>query len=257
MDSPSGKPSERTQYGNRSSDRISTLPAVQKEEDMLILLEAYRLKEISADSVSGSVELSVLFGWLVNGTVTQAEFDELVDSQSVQEIVLGKDSSSDPLSEEPPESALISELREKLACFPEKTCVEAFTSELVAEWTGNAADGLGNVGAVFLFEKKESDDEGPAISFALEMRAQSTNREGSDAIRAEIVFSRYDKLESASYFQASVPLPIVKNGRRKLFMTFTEAGTSVPLRIPPHVAMAFREKYLVRIEALHHKPKAK
>ena len=257
MDSPSGKPSERTQYGNRSSDRISATAPLQKEEDMLVLLEAYRLKEISADSVSGSVELSVLFGWLVSGTVTQEEFDELVDSQSVQEIVLGKDTSADPLLEEPPEVAKVAELREKLAAFPERTYVESFTSELVAEWTGNADEGLGSVGAVLLFEKKEADDEGPAISFALEMRAQSANREGSDAIRAEIVFSRYDKLESASYFQASVPLPIVKNGRRKLFMTFTEAGTNSPLRIPPHVAMAFREKYLVRIEALHHKPKAK
>lgn len=135
MDSPSGKPSERTQYGNRSSDRTSTTALVENRDDMLILLEAYRLKEISADSVSGSVELSVLFGWLVNGTVTQEEFDELVDSQAVQEIVLGKDSSSDPLLEEPPESALISELREKLAAFPERTCVEAFSSELVAEWS--------------------------------------------------------------------------------------------------------------------------
>ncbi|MFZ3233130.1 MAG: hypothetical protein WA194_06525 [Patescibacteria group bacterium] len=108
---------------------------LQKEEDMLVLLEAYRLKEISADSVSGSVELSVLFGWLVSGTVTQEEFDELVDSQSVQEIVLGKDSSADPLSEEPPEIALIEELRAKLANFPEKESVESITAAQLAEWS--------------------------------------------------------------------------------------------------------------------------
>ncbi len=49
----------------------------------------------------------------------------------------------------------------------------------------------------------------------------------------------------------------MKGGRRKLFMTFTEAGTNVPLRVPPDVAMAFREKYLTRIEAYHAKPRAK
>ncbi|MFB0964508.1 MAG: hypothetical protein QMC36_02255 [Patescibacteria group bacterium] len=49
----------------------------------------------------------------------------------------------------------------------------------------------------------------------------------------------------------------MKNGRRKLFLTFTEAGTTVPLRIPPHVAMAFREKCLVSIETFHSKQKAK
>lgn len=101
---------------------------MENEADMLVLLEAYRLKEISADSVSGSVDVAVLFGWLVNGTVTQAEFDKLVDSQSVQEIVLGKDSSVDPLSEEPPELALIEELRAKIASYPEKESVEALTS---------------------------------------------------------------------------------------------------------------------------------
>lgn len=91
----------------------------------------------------------------------------------------------------------------------------------------------------------------------MEMRIQSGSRETSGAVRAEIAFSRYDKLESASYFQASAPLPIMKAGRRKLFMTFTEAGSNSPLRIPPNVAMAFREKHLVRIEVFHHKPKAK
>lgn len=49
----------------------------------------------------------------------------------------------------------------------------------------------------------------------------------------------------------------MKNGRRKLFMAFTEAGTTVPLRIPPHVAMGFREKCLVSIEVFHAKPRAK
>ncbi len=135
MNSSSGKPSESAAYGNRSSDRVSSTALVENRDDMLILLEAYRLKEISADSVSGSVELSVLFGWLVSGTVTQEEFDELVDSQSVQEIVLGKDSSADPLSEEPPEIALIEELRAKLANFPEKESVESITAAQLAEWS--------------------------------------------------------------------------------------------------------------------------
>lgn len=102
---------------------------------MLVLLEAYRLKEISADSVSGSIELSVLFGWLMNGIVTQVEFDELVDAQAVHEIVLGKDSSVDPLNEESPEIGKIAELRQKLSAFSEKTSVDAFTSELIHDWS--------------------------------------------------------------------------------------------------------------------------
>lgn len=49
----------------------------------------------------------------------------------------------------------------------------------------------------------------------------------------------------------------MKNGRRKLFMSFTELGTAVPLRLPPDVAMAFREKYLTHIEVSHARPRAK
>lgn len=90
----------------------------------------------------------------------------------------------------------------------------------------------------------------------MEMRVLSVARD-SDTVRAEVVFSKYDQVESTAYFQTSALLPIMKNGRRKLFMTFTEAGTNSVLRIPPNVAMAFREKHLVRIEVLHRKAKSK
>lgn len=166
---------------------------MENAEDMLVLLEAYRLKEISADSVSGSIDVAVLFGWLVDGTVTQAEFDELVDSQAVQEIVLGKDSMADPLSEEPPELALIAELREKIAAFPEKTSVEALTSEQAAEWS-SSEEGNSGMGVTMRFEKKEDDKEGRAISFVLEMRTHASFREGSETLRAEAAFSGYDQV---------------------------------------------------------------
>lgn len=193
MNSAKGKPSESAPYGNRSSDRVSTNALVENEADMLVLLEAYRLKEISADSVSGSVDVAVLFGWLVNGTVTQTEFDELVDSQSVQEIVLGKDSSADPLSEEPPELALIEGLRAKIAAYPEKESLEALTSAYVSEWSNPGDDAASGLGVVMRFEKKEEDKEGPAVSFTLEMRTGAQLREGGETVRAEVVFSGYDK----------------------------------------------------------------
>lgn len=50
------------------------------------------------------------------------------------------------------------------------------------------------MGAVLRFEKKEGDDEGPAVSFTLEMRLHVSLREGGETVRAEIVFSGYDKV---------------------------------------------------------------
>lgn len=40
-------------------------------------------------------------------------------------------------------------------------------------------------------------------------------------------------------------------------MTFVEAGTKSPLKLPPNVAMAFREKFLTKLEILYCKPKTK
>ena len=91
----------------------------------------------------------------------------------------------------------------------------------------------------------------------MEMRTVQAPREGVDAIKAELAFSGYDQFGAESYFVATVPLPIIRNGRRKLFMTFTEAGTRTPLKLPPNVAMAFREKFLTKIEILYAKPEAK
>ncbi len=141
MNSPHGKATESVSYGNRSSDRVSSSALVENEADMLVLLEAYRLKEISADSVGSSIDLHVLFGWLAKGTVSQAEFDELMGTQEVQEIVLGKDAAADPLTEEPPETERIAELRNRLSAFPERSAAESLTLGHVNEWSAGGEEG--------------------------------------------------------------------------------------------------------------------
>lgn len=181
----------------------------------------------------------------------------MVDDHSVHEIVLGKDPSADPLSEALPEVAKTAELRTKLASFPERTPVDALTGEIVSEWSENPENGIAGIGAILLFEKKEADEEGPEISFVVEMRTHPSVREGSDVVRAEIAFGGYDEAGSVSYHQATVPLPLLVRGRRKLFMTFSEPGTNSPLKVPKNVAAAFREKFLTKIEVLHYKPKSK
>ena len=65
------------------------------------------------------------------------EFDELMGAQEVQEIVLGKDSSTDPLSEVPPENEKIAELRAKLLPYPDRTASESLTLGHVSEWSGS------------------------------------------------------------------------------------------------------------------------
>lgn len=114
---------------------------MENEADMLVLLEAYRLKEISADSVSGSIDLRILFGWLTKNVITQKEFDELMGAQEVQEIVLGKDAGADPLSDEPSETEKIAEMREKTSAFPERTASENFTMGHVNEWSAASENG--------------------------------------------------------------------------------------------------------------------
>lgn len=257
MNSPDKTSIERAKYGNRSSDRVSTNALVESWDDMLILLEAYRKKEISADSVTGSVPMSTMFKWLVDGTMTQEEFDKLVDGGEIHEIVLGKDSEGDPLSEEPSLLAMVEEVRARLAAFPEKSMTDSLTPEHVSEWSGNPEENLGGIGVVLTFDKKESDNEGPAASFTVEMRIHPPGRDHFDTAKAEIVFSGHSSFGDGMFFNAVVPLPLMKRGRRKLFMTIVEAGTRAPLRIPPDVAMAFREMHLTEIEIRHVRPKAK
>lgn len=111
-------------------------------------------------------------------------------------------------------------------------------------------EGVCGIGAVLTFEKKEADDDGPASSFTLEMRIQP-GREFSETARAEAVFGGHPALGNGVTFLVSIPLPLMKNGRRRLFITVVESGTGSPLRLPPEVTMAFREKHLAKIELLH------
>lgn len=58
-------------------------------------------------------------------------------------------------------------------------------------------------------------------------------------------------------YLVTVPLPIMKNGRRRLFRTVVESRTGNPLRLPQEVEAAFREKHIARFEILHAPVKAK
>lgn len=107
---------------------------MENESDMLVLLEAYRLKEITADSVTGSIDLHAIFRWLATKTITQAEFEELMSAQEVQEIVLEKDLTTDPLLELQTEKKKIAELRTRMSKFHNRTETESLAPSLVTEW---------------------------------------------------------------------------------------------------------------------------
>lgn len=70
-------PSPAPVYGKRSSDRDSKA-VVHDAEDALVLLEAYRKKEITADSVGGTVPMEIIFAWLSEKKISATEFEELL-----------------------------------------------------------------------------------------------------------------------------------------------------------------------------------
>lgn len=134
MNSPNDLPIEISRQGNRSSDRMVKQP-VENPDEAAAILRAYRNKELSTSSARGSIATATLFGWLLSGTVTQKEFDDLVDDGSVQEIELGRDGKEYSPMEETDGSGKIDAIRAKLAAYPERTSVDAITPEHVREWS--------------------------------------------------------------------------------------------------------------------------
>ncbi len=113
------------------------------------------------------------------------------------------------------------------------------------------------LGIVLEFEKTEDDEDGKATNLMVEFRIPPVSRERFSSVRGDAVFSGPLIAEDGIACSIILPLPLFKNGRRRLFATVVDAVSKTPVPLPPDAAMAFREKCLKRIRILGNAPKTR
>jgi hypothetical protein len=181
-----------------------------------------------------------------------------MSAQDVQEVVitdLAPARSSEVDEAQKRAAILISAFRSRLSSLDDvvvKDTVGIDDLQAVLDATQPLPDG---VGIHMLFTSPAIAPEGsnplppPLTPLNVQCRAYVASASIHSAVKCEAVFSS-PALAAEFYCRIVLPLPVVKGGRRRLFVCVLDNETRQPINLPPLVAELFQEKFIQELKVL-------
>lgn len=250
--SPNGPPLRR------ASDAAPPAGDSADAENVEALYRLWRSGALDTAQVAAVAPVDALFAWHAQRRIDEAEFAALIAAQEVHEVLItdvAAERNVEVDAEQARQAILASALRARVAALDLVVARDtAGEDELrpVLKATQLLAEGVG-IHLVFVSPATPPGGANPlpppGTSLTVLFRAYSASASLRSAVKCEAVFS-CPAMSGELYCRVVLPLPIVKGGRRRLFVSVLDNDSRHPIKLPPTVAELFQEKYLQRLEVL-------
>lgn len=242
----------------RASDALRPASDAPEAAEHEVWYRALRVGARPVAEIARIVPLDVIFAWHAQRRISEVEFAALMAAQDIQEVVISElapTRSAEVDETRKHHAVLVSALRSRLAALDQVAVKDSVVEDDLRTVFDAAQPLPDGIGIVMRFASPVTPPEGsgplppPLTPLTIQCRAYVASAGIRSAVKCEAVFTS-PALPGEFYCRIILPLPIVKGGRRRLFVAVLDNETRQPINLPPEVAELFQEKFILELKVL-------
>ena len=257
MQLPMNTPSQLERMKRRTTDLAAGQGAAVPVDDPESLYQAWRSGAHSLSAMAHLAPIEVIFSWHAQRKISEAEFIALLAAQEVQEVQIGdlpKAERNDEDAAAQRMSIMVGAVKSRLETLAEISVHDQVGEAELSEVFRTNPSLIDGVGLRIVFSAPpgppaESGPPPPTGTLTLLCRAYAASTSIRSAAKCEAVFMSAG-LPTDFYCRIVLPMPVIKGGRRRLFVSVLDNETRHPINLPPPVAELFQEKYIQQLQLM-------
>lgn len=219
--------------------------------------QALRSGARPAAEIAHRVPLDVIFAWYSQRRLSETEFADLMAAHDVQEVRITDLATAAAVEDAEKEraAALAAAFKSRLAALDLSAKQDSVSEDdlrAVLDASQPLPEGVG-IRLVFVSPATPPEGANPlpeaGARLIVSLRAYGASASIRSAVKCEALLA-CPALPGEVYCRVVLPLPVIRGGRRRLFVSVLDNETRQPLKLPPPVAELFQEKYIEELLVL-------